>query len=93
MGSMTLGTRSFQPTPPEKGSFPLDHEGDCKSFFAKYMICLHKNDQKNTACRVEAKDYLNCRMENNLMAPEKWSKLGYADLEAKEKKDNPNKNL
>ncbi|XP_067008349.1 cytochrome c oxidase assembly protein COX19 [Anabrus simplex] len=81
MSTMTFGQKSFTPTPPDKGSFPLDHEGHCKIPMLKYMICLkeHKND--NSACRKEAKDYLGCRMDNSLMAKEDWSKLGYADLE------------
>lgn len=30
-------------TPPLKGSFPLDHEGECKLSMLNYMICLHEN--------------------------------------------------
>lgn len=80
MGSMTLGTRSFQPTPPEKGSFPLDHEGECKTFMVKYMECMHTTNGSNTECREKARDYLSCRMEKGLMAREEWGKLGYADI-------------
>ena len=47
------------------------------------MMCLHQTDQSNEACRDQARDYLNCRMEKGLMAKEEWTKLGYADLEAK----------
>ena len=46
------------------------------------MICLKKNEGENFTCRESAKDYLECRMENNLMTKEEWSKLGYADLDA-----------
>lgn len=86
MSSMTFGTKQFIPTPPDKGSFPLDHEGHCKKVMINYMVCLTKNDNDNSKCRQEAKDYLGCRMDNNLMATEEWGKLGYADLEAKSKK-------
>eukprot|EP00745_Piridium_sociabile_P008427 TRINITY_DN156974_c0_g1_i1.p1 TRINITY_DN156974_c0_g1~~TRINITY_DN156974_c0_g1_i1.p1 ORF type:complete len:107 (+),score=28.27 TRINITY_DN156974_c0_g1_i1:32-322(+) len=66
--------------PPEKGSFPLDHDGECKQFMTKYMRCLRENRQENTKCRQESMDYLNCRMDRNLMLKEDWKKLGYSDL-------------
>ncbi|XP_017772870.1 PREDICTED: cytochrome c oxidase assembly protein COX19 [Nicrophorus vespilloides] len=69
--------KSFTPTPPEKGSFPLDHEGLCKKLMVKYMQCLRKNDNNNSECRKESQDYLGCRMDNNLMAKEEWNKLGF----------------
>ncbi|XP_055372330.1 cytochrome c oxidase assembly protein COX19 [Condylostylus longicornis] len=78
MASHTFSQKKFIPTPPEKGSFPLDHENICKKYMLKYMSCLRKNSDKNSECRLEAKDYLNCRMENELMAKEEWSKLGFA---------------
>ncbi|CAH0398281.1 unnamed protein product [Chilo suppressalis] len=28
MSTMTFGQKQFIPTPPDKGSFPLDHEGN-----------------------------------------------------------------
>lgn len=51
MASNVFGAKKFVPTPPDKGSFPLDHEGECKKFYLKYMICLADNDHKNSACR------------------------------------------
>lgn len=80
MSSMIYGKKLFNPVPPEKGSFPLDHEGVCKKVMLKYMICLAQNDNDNSACRQEAKDYLGCRMDNHLMTKEEWSKLGFGDL-------------
>ncbi|XP_065171865.1 cytochrome c oxidase assembly protein COX19 [Atheta coriaria] len=77
MASMTFGQKTFTPTPPDKGSFPLDHEGLCKKLMIKYMTCLHTHDNQNSECRKESQDYLACRMENNLMAKEDWSKLGF----------------
>ncbi|XP_063443705.1 uncharacterized protein LOC134724544 [Mytilus trossulus] len=65
--------------PPDKGSFPLDHDGECKKEMLRYIICLRKSDHDNNSCRVESKDYLKCRMDNNLMAKEDWKKLGYSD--------------
>lgn len=86
MSSFTFGSRIFTPTPPEKGSFPLDHEGQCKKSMLHYMLCLKSNKNNNSECRKEAKDYLQCRMDNQLMAKEDFSKLGFEDLEPKEEK-------
>jgi cytochrome c oxidase assembly protein subunit 19 len=77
---MNYNQKIFTPVPPDKGSFPLDHEGECKTFMLKYMKCLHQGDGVNTECRQAAKDYLECRMDRQLMAREEWSKLGYADM-------------
>nr|CAI5827293.1 unnamed protein product [Callosobruchus analis] len=84
MSSMTFGQKTFTPTPPAKGSFPLDHDGVCKSLMVKYMKCLHTHNNDNSQCREDAKEYLGCRMENNLMAKEEWSKLGFDDQQANE---------
>jgi len=84
MSSMTMAQKPFQQTPPMKGSFPLDHDGECKPFMLKYMTCLHQSGMKNTACREQSKDYLECRMQKGLMAPEEWTRLGYADIVAKQ---------
>lgn len=77
MSSMTFGQKVFTPTPPDKGSFPLDHDGICKKVMVNYMKCLYKNNNDNSACREEAKEYLGCRMDNNLMSKEEWSRLGF----------------
>lgn len=69
--------KRLQYIPPEKGSFPLDHEGQCKLHMLKYFGCLRENRDNNSACRNESKSYLECRMEHGLMAKESWEKLGY----------------
>ncbi|XP_020296231.1 cytochrome c oxidase assembly protein COX19 [Pseudomyrmex gracilis] len=79
MSSYTFSQKLFTPTPPERGSFPLDHEARCKSSMIKYMRCLVENRNQNTMCRDVAKEYFACRMDNNLMSREEWSNLGYAD--------------
>uniref|UniRef100_A0A671F1R5 Cytochrome c oxidase assembly protein COX19 n=1 Tax=Rhinolophus ferrumequinum TaxID=59479 RepID=A0A671F1R5_RHIFE len=61
--AMNFGSKSFQPRPPDKGSFPLDHFGECKSFKEKFMKCLRENNSENALCRNESKEYLECRME------------------------------
>ncbi|XP_034240727.1 cytochrome c oxidase assembly protein COX19 [Thrips palmi] len=75
----------FVPTPPDKGSFPLDHDGVCKNLMSTYMKCLATNKQDNTKCREEIKLYLDCRMNNNLMTKEDWRTLGLDDVETKSK--------
>ncbi|OBS69320.1 hypothetical protein A6R68_02148 [Neotoma lepida] len=82
---MNFGTKSFQPRPPDKGSFPLDHFGECKSFKEKFMKCLQDKNFENALCRNESKEYLM-----QLMAPEPLEKLGFRDMtdgkpEAKDK--------
>ena len=84
---MNFGQKKFNPTPPEKGSFPLDHANQCRMFMLKYMGCLRENKDNNNKCRGPAKDYLECRMEHNLMAKEEWSKLGF-DTETLPVKEN-----
>ncbi|XP_044746763.1 cytochrome c oxidase assembly protein COX19 [Coccinella septempunctata] len=77
--SYALNQKVFTPVPPDKGSFPLDHEGVCKKSMIQYMRCLRENGNDNSFCRESAKEYLDCRMRNDLMAKEDWSKLGFQD--------------
>ncbi|KAI8869565.1 hypothetical protein GQ42DRAFT_156097 [Ramicandelaber brevisporus] len=70
----------FVPTPPERGSFPLDHEGDCRDAMMRYMSCLKDNRSRSGACRLLSKEYLECRMENNLMAKDDFKNLGLGDV-------------
>nr|XP_012803123.2 cytochrome c oxidase assembly protein COX19-like [Jaculus jaculus] len=78
--AMNFGTKSFQPWPLDKGSFPLDHFGECKNFKEKFMKCLRDNRFENALCRNECKEYSECRMERQLVAAEPLEKLGFADL-------------
>lgn len=77
MSSQTFGQKVFQTKAPDKGSFPLDHEGDCKRGVLVYLLCLKENADDSTPCRALAKEYLRCRMDNQLMSREEWSKLGF----------------
>ena len=72
---------SSKPTPPEKGSFPLDHDAECKHLISTYLRCLKSQSppgKNNEECRHLAKSYLACRMEKGLMAPDEWKNLGLA---------------
>ena len=51
MAANVFGSKKFIPTPPDKGSFPLDHEGECRKFYLKFMICLSENKSVASACR------------------------------------------
>lgn len=83
MSTATFGQKRFKPVPPDKGSFPLDHENMCKVQMLDYMKCLQLNRDNSTVCRQQAKEYLECRMENNLMAKEEWKSLGFNNQEDK----------
>ena len=86
MASNVFGAKQFKPTAPDKGSFPLDHDGECKLFYLKYMTCLAENKNLNSSCRQESKEYLGCRMDKNLMAKEDWKYLGYSENGDEKKK-------
>lgn len=74
------GQKIHKPIPPERGSFPLDHDGECKSIISGYIRCLKRaGGTNNNDCRLMAKDYLKCRMEHNLMAPDEMKNLGFAE--------------
>ncbi|BCR86913.1 cytochrome c oxidase assembly protein Cox19 [Aspergillus chevalieri] len=76
-GSPGTGATNYKPSPPERGSFPLDHEGECKHLIRNYLKCLKtKGGVNDPDCRLMAKDYLGCRMEKNLMAPDDFKNLG-----------------
>ena len=82
---MNASQKVFKPTAPHKGSFPLDHDGDCKKYMTKYMTCLRKNELSSYNCASESKDYLQCRMENGLMEKEEFSRLGFKKEDVDEK--------
>ncbi|WVF69687.1 hypothetical protein IAT40_004466 [Kwoniella sp. CBS 6097] len=71
---------SFKVSPPQRGSFPLDHDGECKSYMMAYMKCLKANANDNGQCRLESRRYLECRMDNNLMQRDDMSNLGLGDV-------------
>ncbi|TQN71057.1 Cytochrome c oxidase assembly protein COX19, partial [Colletotrichum shisoi] len=67
-----------KPIPPQRGSFPLDHEGECKHVIATYLECIKKVRGVNDAeCRDLARSYLACRMDRNLMAKDEFRNLGF----------------
>ncbi|XP_076025817.1 cytochrome c oxidase assembly protein COX19 [Genypterus blacodes] len=79
--AMNFGSKSFKPRAPEKGAFPLDHFGECKTFKETFMRCLRDNSYDSSQCRLQSRGYLECRMEHQLMAKEPLEKLGFRDLQ------------
>jgi cytochrome c oxidase assembly protein subunit 19 len=69
----------FKATPPAKGSFPLDHLGECAALARQYLSCIEHPETGgfNRTCKPLAKEYLMCRMDRGLMSREDPSKLGF----------------
>lgn len=44
------------------------------------MKCLRESSFDNSKCRLQSKDYLECRMDHQLMTKEPLEKLGFRDL-------------
>lgn len=64
---------------PERGSFPLDHDNECKPFMTSYLSCIKRTRGINQDdCRQLSKAYLQCRMDKNLMAVDEMKNLGFA---------------
>ncbi|KIK71422.1 hypothetical protein GYMLUDRAFT_334334 [Collybiopsis luxurians FD-317 M1] len=73
----------FKVTPPDRGSFPLDHYAECKEQMTLYMNCLKNNANTSEACRDLTKQYLDCRMQKGLMQREGWASLGLENVDKK----------
>ncbi|KAI9572755.1 hypothetical protein HD554DRAFT_1989183, partial [Boletus coccyginus] len=71
----------FQATPPDRGSFPLDHDGECRDKMMQYMACLKKNSSTSTPCRSSSKQYLECRMSKGLMERDDFKNLGLGNVD------------
>jgi len=65
-------------SPPEKGSFPLDHFLECQTTVDAYKTCLSEHNNAAAYCHSLAKAYLQCRMDHGLMAKENLDNLGFA---------------
>ncbi|KAJ5151939.1 hypothetical protein N7492_010234, partial [Penicillium capsulatum] len=81
-----------QPEPPTPRIHPdiVRLLGECKHIISGYLKCIKLNKGTNDeACRKLAKDYLTCRMDKNLMAPDNFKNLGLVFNEDQEKNQNP----
>ncbi|KAJ5740804.1 hypothetical protein N7493_000676 [Penicillium malachiteum] len=92
------GSVNYKPSPPERGSFPSimkvsqrhPHECECKHIISGYLKCIKLNRGTNDeACRRLAKEYLACRMDKNLMAPDDFKNLGLVFKDDQEKGNPP----
>ena len=78
---------------PEKGVFPLDHDGVCKGAMKDFLGCLKEKEQDHYACRELSRAYLECRMQNRLMAEEDLDQLGLVDNENARRARDADRNL
>ena len=81
MNPMVTGPNIPARTPPERGSFPLDHFQECRNIHDTYLRCLKTNKHDNLACKGTAKEYLQCRMDKNLMARDTLENLGFSETD------------
>jgi|AntRauTorckE5430_2_1112549.scaffolds.fasta_scaffold06206_2 cytochrome c oxidase assembly protein subunit 19 len=65
--------------PPQRGIFPLDHFSECKPEKETYLTCLKDSKAQHNKCREFSRVYLECRMENELMAKENLDDMGYSE--------------
>ncbi len=79
MNPMVTGGNIPTRTPPERGSFPLDHFRECRPIHDAYLKCLKSHKHDNLACKENAKIYLQCRMDKNLMARDTLENLGFSE--------------
>ncbi|VDN41516.1 unnamed protein product [Dibothriocephalus latus] len=83
VGATGFQYQRLKVNPPEKGSFPLDHQGICQSMRDVWITCMKESAWDSSKCRAEAASYLRCRMENNLMGQEEIQRLGFNEDEWK----------
>mmetsp|Transcript_20347 Transcript_20347/g.26366 ORF Transcript_20347/g.26366 Transcript_20347/m.26366 type:complete len:123 (+) Transcript_20347:102-470(+) len=74
-------------TPPERGSFPLDHGGECKPFAQEFMACLKSHGNEHVNCKQLSKKYLECRQNRGLMACDDLSQVGFGDSNIQESRE------
>ncbi|CAI5713140.1 unnamed protein product [Hyaloperonospora brassicae] len=63
--------------PPQKGSFPLDHYGECKPVMKRFLACMREHGNSHIDCKKLSAEYLQCRMDKGLMQQEELEKLGF----------------
>ena len=77
-----FGGSRVQVKAPERGIFPLDHDGECKSSMKDYLLCLNENKRDHFPCKALSRAYSQCRMDRNLMAKEDLDNLGLGEKDA-----------
>mmetsp|Transcript_32609 Transcript_32609/g.49141 ORF Transcript_32609/g.49141 Transcript_32609/m.49141 type:complete len:122 (-) Transcript_32609:1489-1854(-) len=77
MSSMNFSSSKQYVRPPQRGIFPLDHDAECKVFMKLYLECLKESRDVHHKCREKSKEYLQCRMDHELMAKENLDEMGF----------------
>ncbi|KAJ0393847.1 hypothetical protein P43SY_001710 [Pythium insidiosum] len=75
MNSVSAPSQSKRP--PEKGVFPLDHDGECKPKMKEFLACIREHKASHIDCKHLSKAYLACRIERGLMQEEELENLGF----------------
>ncbi|KAJ8614456.1 hypothetical protein CTAYLR_000823 [Chrysophaeum taylorii] len=81
---MNFSAQKQQIKPPERGSFPLDHAGECKPFKEAFLACMKEHGSEHINCKPLSKQYLQCRMDRGLMARDDLAKVGFGDDDTKD---------
>lgn len=89
---MAYTPRQAPVVPPDKGSFPLDHEGACKPEMQLLSNCLKDHQGESLPCRELSIKYLQCRMDKGLMAKESLSSLGFNEVPEQQVENRQNQN-
>mmetsp|Transcript_29107 Transcript_29107/g.81894 ORF Transcript_29107/g.81894 Transcript_29107/m.81894 type:complete len:138 (+) Transcript_29107:159-572(+) len=79
MSSMNFSTSKQFVRPPQRGIFPLDHDAECQIKMKEYIQCMNESNDTHYKCRTLSKDYLQCRMDHQLMSKENLDHLGYSE--------------
>lgn len=79
MSSRSMGSGKQVVSPPQRGIFPLDHGAACRKPMETYIACLQNNADQHNKCREYSREYLQCRMDNDLMTKENLDNLGYSE--------------
>ena len=76
---MSMGASKQVVRPPQRGIFPLDHMAECRAPMEAYLACLEENKEMHHKCRDFSKEYLQCRMDHQLMSEENLDHLGFSE--------------
>jgi cytochrome c oxidase assembly protein subunit 19 len=60
-----FGGSRIQVKAPERGIFPLDHDGECKNQMKVFLSCLKENDSDHFPCRELSAKYLKVEINVN----------------------------
>ena len=74
---MNFSTSKQYVRPPERGIFPLDHDRECKDKMQVYLNCLKGAEDVHHKCRDFSRDYLQCRMDHQLMSKENLDHVSF----------------